>query len=156
MHESLLVGELPERLRCIFRIVIGHNALRYAMACEERLQLFDYRFRVGSLEFGNFQESRVIVDRNKVLRVMSVKQVCSNAFPWPLWKLEWHMWNTLFWTIPLTLFDRSDHACNLAGNARPPDVPSGGLSAFMYTQMPHAYPLEDLCTQWAWYHNSRS
>ena len=85
MYESILVGELSERLRCVLRTAIWHNDLRYAMACEERLQLFDYRFRIGSLEFGQFEESRVIVDRNQVLRVMPVKQVCSNAFPWPLW-----------------------------------------------------------------------
>ena len=142
MYETILVGELSERLCCILRTVIGHNDLRYAMACEERLQLFeyrfrvgslefghfeesrvivdhnqvlfDYRFRVGSLEFGHFEESRVIVDHNQVLRVMPGKQVCSNAFPWSLWKFEWHQRFTMLWTIPLTLSARSDHVCNLA------------------------------------------
>ena len=147
MYESILVGELSERLRCVLRTVIGHNHLRYAMACEERIQLFDYRFRIGSLEFGHFKESRVIVDRNQVLRVMPVKQVCSNAFPWPLWKLEWHKPLTMLWTIRMTLSARSYHICNLARHARPPDVPSGGLSALVNAQIPHVYPLEDLCTK---------
>ncbi len=102
---------------------------------------------IGSLEFGHFEESRVIVDRNQVLRVMPVKQVCSNAFPWPLWKLKWHKRFTMLWTIPLTLSTRSDHVCNLHRLARPPDVPSAGLSAFVNAQMTHVYPLEDLCTK---------
>ena len=147
MYESILVGELSERLCCILRTVIRHNDLWYAMACEERLQLFDYRFRVSSLEFGHFEESRVIVDRNQVLRVMPVKQVCSNALPWSLWKFEWHQRFTMLWTIPLTLSTRSDHVCNLARHARPPNVSSGGLSAFVNPQMPHVYLLEDLCAQ---------
>ena len=146
MYESIHIGELSERISCVLRTVIGHNDLRYAMACEERLQLFDYRIRVSSLEFGHFEESRVIVDRNKVLRVMSLK-VCSNVFPWHLSKLEWHTWLTMLWTIPMTLFARPDHVCNLARHTLPPNVPSGGLSAFVNAQIPHMYPLDDLCTQ---------
>ena len=31
----------------------------------------------------------------------------------------------------MTLSARSDHVCNLARHARPPDIPSGGLSAYV-------------------------
>ena len=66
MYESILDCELSERLRCALRTVTGHYDLRYAIACEEQLQVIDGRFTVGSLEFSHYEESRVMFDRTKI------------------------------------------------------------------------------------------
>ena len=78
-------------------------------------KVFDDRIGVGSLELTDFEESQVIIDRNKEFRVMQVKQVCSHAFPWPPWKLSGSQ-----------CFARSAHICNLTRHVLPPVVPSGG------------------------------